>query len=139
MKNLIHKLLLPICILLLNGYGQVYAHSSSESVANGIAISEALQSSIEASHFDQAYISSPFSSTHSHELKIEVTEISEEENHIVPPVQFLERFDYFSALFYALLFGYLFQNLRSTLRIGGYTPYFSSFSPLYLAFRVIRL
>lgn len=136
MKNLAHKLLLPICILLLNGYGHIYAHSTFENTAS---ISETLQSCQNEAQYSQAYISTPFSSKHTQDLKVEVTDISEEENHIVPPVQFLETFDYFSALFYALLFGYLFKNLRGTFRIGEYTPYFSSFSPLYLAFRVIRL
>ncbi|WP_417593093.1 hypothetical protein [Owenweeksia hongkongensis] len=136
MKSLFGKFLLPLCILLLNGYGQVHAHHTLENVSS---ISETLHSCQDEAQYDQAYISKPFSSKHTIDHKVEVSEISEEENHIVPPVQFLERVDYFSALFYALLFGYLFKNLKGALRIGEYTPYFSSFSPLFLAFRVIRL
>lgn len=137
MKNLVNKFLLPLCILLLNGYGHIYAHSAAQSDVS--IVGETLQESIDEAQYSHAYISLPSSSTLDQEFIAELIETSEEENHIVHSFKSLEAHNYFSALFYALLFGYLFQNLRGTFHIGEYTPYFSSFSPLYLAFRVIRL
>lgn len=138
MRNLVNNFLLPLCILLLSGYSQAYGNVTKCNIA-GNEPTESLQSIVDEARQNLTFIRTTSSSEFNHDLIAELTETSEEEEDFTPTFEWVEAHNYIHTIFFALLYGYLFKNIRRTFLIGKRTPYFSSFSPLYLAFRVIRL
>ena len=139
MKKLLIRFFLSLCIILLSGYSQLYAHTYQDGIRHSSikALLKSEHAGIGKLQNTQA-LPHKFSSSVTENLKLSVAEIEEEDDELVSFKKLLEHSNYFTAVFYALVFGCLGLFLLKRLPAGKHALYFSSFK-LYLLFRVIRI
>jgi len=135
------KYLLSLCILLLSVYSQLYAHTYRDGISHS---SLKNQINSEQARFGTGQ-NSPvlarkfvLSVTEKESLKIGVAEIEEEDNKLISFKKYLKNSNYFSTVFYALVFGFLGLFLRIHLPSCKHSLNFPSYK-LFLLFRVIRI
>jgi hypothetical protein len=120
MKKFLLTSFLPLCILLLSGYNQLYGHAYRGAIRDSPSkLSERLEQTVLAT----AEISLPLikklavSDSDDKTLLIDATEVreEEEEHELIPCKRNRETSSYFSAIFCALTRGYLFSYTREIL------------------------
>ena len=139
MKKLLIRFFLSLCVILLSGYSQLYAHTYEDGIRH-TSIKVLLKS--EHASFGKVQnnqaLPHKFSSSVTESRKLSVAEIEEEDDEFISFKKLLEQSNYFAAVFYALVFGCLGLFLSQRLPSGKHALYFPS-CKLFLLFRVIRI
>ncbi len=141
MIHFLVRFLLSLCVLLLSEYSQLYAYPSQECNSTSFikTSKESEQARLEFIQHDQPLIiSSSPAVTERENAKINAAEIVEEDYISISFKKYLESSHFFTALFYALTFGYCCRFIKTCLPSCKHSIYFSSYK-WYLIFRVIRL
>lgn len=114
MTKLITRIVLSFCILLSSGYSQLYAHEMEEShqYAQEDNFSGSENSQVTRSHSEQI----PFIQTHTpSKIKLDPTEIEEEDDVLFSFKKYVENSNYFIAIFCTLILGFLFRFIQRSL------------------------
>ena len=139
MKKLLIRFFLSLCIILLSGYSQLYAHTYQDGIRHSSikALLKSEHAGIGKLQNTQA-LPHKFSSSVTENLKLSVAEIEEEDDEFISFKKLLEHSNYFTAVFYALVFGCLGLFLSKRLSSDKHSFKFPT-CKLFLLFRVIRI
>ncbi|WP_192348336.1 hypothetical protein [Algoriphagus sp. Y33] len=129
MTQLITRLILALSILFSSGYSQVYALDDVSATDSGLFSSNGHHESV---------IKKGSAGHTSENENLNIFEIEEKDDALVPFKKFVEYSNYFTAIFCTLLLGYLFHIANIRLLYRGR---FSTISPnrLHLVIQVFRI
>jgi len=126
MTKLITRIVLSFCILLSSGYSQLYAHEMEEGHQY---VQEENFSGLENSHLVQSNSEQvPIFQTHeSGKIKLDPTEIEEEDDILFSFKKYVENSNYFIAIFCTLILGFLFRFIQRRLFLSKHFYLISSY------------
>ncbi|MDG3581252.1 MULTISPECIES: hypothetical protein [Galbibacter] len=139
--KLLLKFFISLCVILISGFGQLYAHSSQDAVAySSIRSLENFTHTnycvLQDAHDPNAVSFSPGLEKRDHKIEITESEVTEEE--LISFKKDSEIADYLTSLWQLNAYKYAFLNNRKTTFLDKQTSYLSSFR-WYIVFRVIRI
>lgn len=133
------KYLLILCIILLSGSIQLFAHKAMESAlcSTSLAMTDHARVDIEHEHAFNIQSASP--NTEKKESKVFVPNIVLEEDESDSFEKNLGSSNFFTAFFYALVFGYITFNINKGIHPYKHFSNFSSLQSLHIIFCVYRI
>ncbi len=138
MKKSLVKFFLLLCVSLLSGYAHLYAHTCQDGIRpSSLKILERSEHpGFSTVLNEQAFINKPApSGTEKAKYTIDATVSEEEDCESISFKKHVEGSHYFTAVFYALIFGHF---IHERLPSCKHALYFSSHK-WYLIFRMIRI
>ncbi|WP_296705783.1 hypothetical protein [Algoriphagus sp.] len=137
MIKLITRIVLSLCILLSSGYSQLYSHEMEENhpYAQTTELPGQETSSISSEHPVQL----PIISTHiSGNIKIDPTEIEEDDDVLFSFKKYVENSIYFSAIFCTLILGFLLKFIQRKLFLSKHFFHITSYR-MHLLYQVFTI
>lgn len=141
MKKLLIRFFLSLCILLLSGYSQLYAHTYQDCICHSskkILLSPEHASFGAVQNNQTLLLKSASSITENENSKLVATAFECEDEESISFKKFLENSNYFTTVFHALVFGFFCLFLKKRLLSSKHSIYFSSYK-WYLLFCVFRI
>jgi len=139
MKKLMIRFFLTLCIFLLSGYSQFYAHAGQDHILHSsvTTLNGPAHASLGTAQDHQA-LALHFAASNTDSHKIVAEEITEEEHKSVSFKKYLESSSCITAVFYALTFAYFCHLIKKRLLSCEHSFDFASHKR-YLLFRVLRI
>ena len=134
------KIFLSLYILLLGGYGQIYAKAYNDCIcySSSKTINWSEQPTVDSEQNTQTLITkSGHCITENEESKLRATDNENEDDDQFSLKKYIETGNYFAVTFYGQLPGYFFNYTKQRLPYCRHFSYFSS--DTYLKLRVLRI
>ncbi|QHT71046.1 hypothetical protein GXP67_32540 [Rhodocytophaga rosea] len=134
------RFFLFLCILLLSGYSQIFAHTAKESAfysqTDNLTASEQVNSGIIQT--DQTFVTKPSTSGTQQKPVTQFADIEVEEDESLSSRKYTEISYYVTSIFYARILEYFFRNLNKGFL---FRKHISNISPLrwHLVIQVFRI